>query len=133
MTLLVSLGLPAGAYAQASIAGAVKDASGAVLPGVTVEAASPALLEMVQTVVTDATGQYRVENLRPGRYSVTFTRPGFSTVSRAGIELSGSLWRRQGRLVALGRIVPLGTKNERAFYFALTGAIRRFDVQFGEE
>ena len=57
------------ALAQASIAGVVRDASGAVLPGVTVEAASPALIEKVRTVVTDGAGQYRIEPLRPGTYA----------------------------------------------------------------
>ena len=68
--------LPLTASAQATIAGIVKDASGAVLPGVSVEAASPALIEKVRSAVTDGTGQYRVENLRPGTYSVTFTLDG---------------------------------------------------------
>ena len=76
--------------AQASIAGAVRDASGAVLPGVTVEAASPALIEKVRTVTTDNAGQYRIEQLRTGNYTVTFTLPGFTTVKREGIELIGS-------------------------------------------
>ena len=64
--------------------------SGAVLPGVTVEAASPALIEKVRSVVTDGTGQYRIVDLRPGAYTVTFTLPGFNTVRREGIELTGS-------------------------------------------
>ena len=81
---------PAAAYAQGSIVGLVKDVSGAVLPGVTVEASSPALIEKVRSVVTDGTGQYRIETLRPGTYTVTFTLPGFSTVRREGIELTGS-------------------------------------------
>src|ERR671937_336618 len=81
---------PSLAHAQGSIVGAVRDTSGAVLPGVTVEAASPALIEKVRTAVTDGTGQYRIENLRPGSYVVTFTLPGFSTVKREGIELTGS-------------------------------------------
>jgi len=81
---------PAAAYAQGSIVGVVRDASGAVLPGVTVEAASPVLIEKVRSVVTDGTGQYRIENLRPGAYTVTFTLPGFATVRREGIELTGS-------------------------------------------
>ena len=88
--LLVLLLLPTAAYAQAAITGVVKDASGGVLPGVTVEAASPALIEKVRSVVTDATGQYRIVDLRPGTYSVTFTLPGFSTVKREGIELTGT-------------------------------------------
>src|SRR5689334_11872217 len=90
MTVLLMLFLPAAAAAQAAITGVVKDASGAVLPGVTVEAASPVLIEKVRSVVSDATGQYRIVDLRPGTYSVTFTLPGFSTVKREGIELSGT-------------------------------------------
>src|SRR5580765_3931558 len=82
--------LPASAFAQASIAGIVKDASGAVLPGVTVEAASPALIEKVRSVATDGAGQYRVENLRPGAYTVTFTLAGFNAVKREGIDLRGT-------------------------------------------
>ena len=89
VTLLVVLLLPAAAYAQAAITGVVKDASGAVLPGVTVEAASAVLIEKVRSVVSDDTGQYRIVDLRPGTYTVTFTLPGFSTVKREGIELSG--------------------------------------------
>jgi len=61
-----------------TIAGAVRDISGAVLPGVTVEASSPALIEKVRTVVTDAQGRYSIVELRPGTYTVTFTLPGFS-------------------------------------------------------
>jgi hypothetical protein len=75
---------------QASIAGVVRDPSGAVLPGVTVEAASPALIEKVRTVVTDGNGQYRLVDLRPGTYTVTFSLQGFSTVRREGIELIGT-------------------------------------------
>ena len=82
--------LPAAAFAQASITGFVKDTSGAVLPGVSVEAASPVLTEKVRTVVTDGTGQYRVVDLPPGSYMVTFTLPGFSVVKREGILLEGS-------------------------------------------
>ena len=90
LVLSVFLLLPVAAYAQAAITGVVKDASGAVLPGVTVEAASPVLIEKVRSVSSDATGQYRIVNLLPGTYSVTFTLPGFSTVKREGIELTGS-------------------------------------------
>jgi hypothetical protein len=78
----------ASAQAAGSIAGVVRDTSGAVMPGVTVEAASPALIEKVRSVVTDSEGQYKIIDLRPGTYSVTFTLPGFNTVKREGIELS---------------------------------------------
>jgi hypothetical protein len=87
--LFVVLFLPAAALAQAAITGVVKDASGAVLPGVTVEAASPVLIERVRSVVSDDTGQYRIVDLRPGTYSVTFSLTGFSTAKREGIELTG--------------------------------------------
>ena len=80
---------PAMASAQTStIAGVVRDASGGVLPGVTVEVASPALIEKARTVVTDSEGRYSVVSLRPGTYSVTFTLPGFGMVRREGIELT---------------------------------------------
>jgi hypothetical protein len=82
--------IPAMAFAQASITGVVKDASGAVLPGVTVEVSSPALIEKAREAVTDGTGTYRVVDLRPGVYSVSFTLTGFSTVKRDGVELTGS-------------------------------------------
>jgi hypothetical protein len=82
--------VPTWVYAQqSSITGVVKDASGAVLPGVTVEAASPVLIEKVRSAVTDGTGQYRILDLRPGTYTVTFTLTGFATVKREGFELSG--------------------------------------------
>ncbi|MGH9254550.1 MAG: carboxypeptidase regulatory-like domain-containing protein [Vicinamibacterales bacterium] len=83
--------LPAVAWAQAdagSITGVVRDTSGAVLPGVTVEAASPVLIEKVRVVVTDSQGLYRLVDLRPGAYTVTFTLPGFRTFIRDGIELT---------------------------------------------
>jgi carboxypeptidase family protein len=80
---------PASVYAQATLAGTVKDTSGAVLPGVTVEAASPVLIEKVRTAITDGTGQYRLPELLPGTYTVTFTLTGFSTVKREGVDLTG--------------------------------------------
>src|SRR5215472_9814867 len=81
------LALPATAHAQSAFAGVVKDATGAVLPGVTVEAASPVLIEQTRSVTTDANGAYRIENLRPGVYTLTFTLPGFATVKREGVDL----------------------------------------------
>ena len=82
--------VPATVMAQASISGLVQDASGAVLPGVTVEASSPALIEKVRTAVTDGAGRFSIVDLRPGTYEVTFTLPGFSIVKREGIVLSGT-------------------------------------------
>jgi len=86
--------LPVVASAQATISGVAKDASGAVLPGVTVEASSPALIEKVRTTVTDGTGQYAIPDLRPGIYSVKFTLTGFAAVEREGVELSGTFTAR---------------------------------------
>ena len=88
ITLLASL--PSAAFAQASITGIVKDSSGAVLPGVTVEAASPELIEKVRTAVTDEGGRYRIVDLRAGTYTVTFSLTGFSGVRREGIALTGT-------------------------------------------
>ena len=82
--------LPSAAWAQASITGVVKDSSGGVLPGVTVEASSPDLIEKVRTAVTDAAGRYRIVDLRPGTYAVTFALPSFNTARRDGIALAGS-------------------------------------------
>src|SRR4030081_1425762 len=79
---------PASVYAQASVVGVVKDTSGAVLPGVTVEVSSPALIERTRSAVTDSSGQYRVIDLVPGTFAVTFNLPGFSTVVREGIQLT---------------------------------------------
>src|SRR5579864_4926613 len=79
--------MPSAALAQSAIAGVVKDASGAVMPGVTVEASSPALIEKSRTAVTDDHGQYKIVDLRPGTYTVVFTLPGFNTSKREGIEL----------------------------------------------
>jgi hypothetical protein len=89
VALLAVLG-PAQAFAQLSIAGEVKDTSGAVLPGVTVEASSPALIEKTRSVVTDSNGQYQIVNLLPGTYAVSFTLTGFATVMREGVVLSGN-------------------------------------------
>ena len=100
------LALPLSAYAQASIAGVVKDASGAVLPGVTVEATSPVLIEKARTAVTDGAGQYRIVDLRAGTYTVTFTLAGFSTVRREDIELTGSF-------NAVGQRRPEGRRARR--------------------
>ena len=92
VAILALLMLPAMAQSQtlASITGVVRDGSGAVLPGVTVEAASPALIEKVRSVVTDGSGQYQIVNLPPGGYTVTFSLAGFNALKREGVELTGN-------------------------------------------
>jgi len=85
----LALVLNAGATQAQTLAGVVRDPSGGVLPGVTVEASSPALIERTRSVVTDGQGQYQIVNLRPGTYDVTFTLAGFAKVVRQGLEVTG--------------------------------------------
>ena len=100
---LITILMPA--LARAGIDhGVVRDTSGAVLPGVTVEASSPALIEKVRSTVTNDTGQIRLENLRPGTYSVTFSLGGFSTIRRDGVELRGRSPRRSASTCVSGRL-----------------------------
>src|ERR687892_2712209 len=92
VVVFVVLSLPSVAWTQAadtaSVAGVVRDTSGAVLPGVTVEASSAALIEKVRSVVTDDQGLYRIVDLRPGIYVITFSLPGFRALKREGLELT---------------------------------------------
>ena len=104
--VVVSAGASAQVADSASIAGVVRDASGAVLPGVTVEAASPALIDKVRSVVTDGQGLYRIVDLRPGIYTVTFTPPGFSSLRREGVELT------PGFTAAINAELRVGTVEE---------------------
>jgi hypothetical protein len=115
----LSLLLPAVAQAQ-SLAGTVRDATGAVLPGVTVEASSPALIEKVRTAVTDGGGQYRIEALAPGLYTVTYTLPGFATVRRQGVQL------QTGVTVSLNADMRVGGLEETV---TVTGETSVVDVQ----
>jgi len=112
--------LPALASAQASITGVVQDPSGGVLPGVTVEASSPALIEKVRTAVTDGNGRFQIVDLRPGPYRVTFSLTGFSTVVRDGIELTGSSVAR------IDAELRVGTVQESV---TVTGEAPTVDVQ----
>ncbi len=112
--------LPATAFAQASIAGSAKDASGATLPGVTVEASSPALIEKVRTTVTDDRGLFRIVSLPPGTYTVTFALPGFNQVRREGIELTGAFTATIDAEMAVGGVTETIT---------VTGASPIVDVQ----
>ncbi|MCY4600716.1 MAG: carboxypeptidase regulatory-like domain-containing protein [Acidobacteria bacterium] len=129
LTLLV-LGvaalIPGAAHAQdsASIAGSVADSTGGVLPGVTVVASSPALIEGSRTVVTDGAGAYRIVALRPGTYSVTFTLPGFSTVVREGVTLEGSF------AAAVDVQLSVGSVEETV---TVTGAAPIVDVQQAQQ
>jgi len=140
--------VPALAHAQASIAGVVRDASGAVLPGVTVEASSPALIEKVRSVTTDGSGQYRITELRPGTYTVTYALSGFSTVRREGIELTGTFvatidvdlrvagrgaYTWKGKIVRIAHLGYVGTFDVVTGLAALELALHHFgaSVEFG--
>jgi hypothetical protein len=112
--------LPGAAFAQGSISGTVRDASGAILPGVTVEAASPALIEKVRVATTDSSGRYQVVSLTPGTYAVTFSLPGFSTVRREGIDIAGTF------AAAVDIEMRVGTVEET---ITVTGEAPIIDVQ----
>src|SRR5262249_37348666 len=88
--VVMCLGVPATVFGQGALAGVVTDPTGAVLPYVTVQAQSSELMERVRTTTTDAAGQYRIENLRPGRYSLTFLLDGWSPFVRTDVEVIGS-------------------------------------------
>ncbi|HEY3044925.1 MAG TPA: carboxypeptidase-like regulatory domain-containing protein, partial [Vicinamibacterales bacterium] len=119
--LLAGLMLLSGsAYAQATLAGFVKDTTGAITPGVTVEASSPVLLEKVRTAITDSTGQYRIESLPPGTYTVTFTLPGFAVVKREAVDVSGA------GIITINADMRVGTVSETV---TVTGETPIVDVQ----
>src|SRR6266566_3210820 len=98
------LSVPTLVWAQATITGTARDTSGAVLPGVTVEATSPALIEKSRTTITDDKGEYKIIELRPGTYTVTFTLPGFTTLKRDGIELAPNFTATVNAALAVGAI-----------------------------
>jgi hypothetical protein len=112
--------LPAVAHAQATLAGTVQDASGGVLPGVTVEASSPVLIEKVRSAITDGTGQYRITELPPGAYIVTFTLPGFVTIRREQVAVSGS------GVITIGAEMRVGGIQET---ITVTGETPVVDIQ----
>src|SRR6185503_33435 len=87
LLVFICLLTPGLAAAQTAIAGVVRDATGGVLPGVTVEVSSPALIEKTRSAVTDDQGQYRVVDLRPGTYAVVFSLQGFTSIRREGVNL----------------------------------------------
>ena len=112
--------LPAAAYAQASFSGIARDTSGAVLPGVTVEASSPVLIEKSRSATTDGEGRYIIQDLRPGTYRVAFTLPGFKTVVRDGVELLGT------SVVTVNADMAVGTVEET---ITVSGATPTVDLQ----
>jgi hypothetical protein len=112
--LLTMLSVPATVFAQAAIAGSVKDSSGALLPGVTVEASSPVLIERVRRTVTDGRGQYRIEELRPGTYAVTFMRAGLNTYLREGVVLKGTATTTVDAALTPGRLSETVTVTAEA-------------------
>src|SRR6266849_6602050 len=113
------LGAATAGQAQ-TIAGTVRDATGAVMPGVTVEAASPALIEKVRSAASDGAGQYRIVNLSPGIYTVTFALAGFTSVKREGIELTGNF------TATINAEMRLGTLEET---ITVSGVTPLVDVQ----
>ena len=118
--LMTALLLPSIASAQGSIAGVVTDTSGAVLPGVTVEVASPVLIERARSAVTGGSGQYQVINLPPGAYTVTFTLAGFNTLKREGVELTGNFTASVNASLRIGALEETVT---------VTGEAPTVDVQ----
>jgi hypothetical protein len=112
--------LPKVVLAQATVAGLVRDASGAVLPGVTVEATSPALIDKARTTVSDGSGQYRMTDLPPGSYVITFSLSGFSSVRREGVDVSGS------GVTAINAEMKVGTLQET---LTVTGDAPLVDTQ----
>jgi hypothetical protein len=118
------------AFAQATgIAGVVRDTSGAVLPGVSVEAASPALIERVRAVTTDAEGQYKILDLRPGTYTVTFTLPGFSTLRREGVELQAQFTASVNAEMSVGALEETITVSGATPLVDVQNVVKRNVVQ----
>jgi hypothetical protein len=109
-----------GVFAQSAISGLVRDSSGAVMPGVTVEAASPVLIEKVRSVVTDDQGRYTIVDLRPGIYTVTFTLGGFNTYKQEGLELPANF------TATINAEMRIGALEESV---TVTGASPLVDVQ----
>jgi hypothetical protein len=116
---LVVLG-PGASFAQSQFTGVVRDTSGAVLPGVTVEASSPVLIEKTRSVITDQSGGYRLVDLRPGTYTLTFALTGFSTVRREGIDLPSDF------TMTINTELKVGSLEET---LTVTGAAPIVDVQ----
>jgi Carboxypeptidase regulatory-like domain len=124
--------IPASVLAQgastATIGGVVRDSSGAVLPGVTIEAASPALIEKVRSTISDERGEYRLPELRPGTYTVTFTLPGFATLKRDGLELRTNFTARVDAEMTVSQIEETITVSGAAPLVDATSATQQRTV-----
>jgi hypothetical protein len=114
------IALPLGAFAQATISGLVRDASGAVLPGVTVEASSPVLIEKSRSATSDAAGRYAIPDLRPGAYRVTFTLQGFKSIAREGLDVAGTA------VLTVNADLEVGVQTETVL---VSGAAPTVDLQ----
>ena len=110
---------PLSSSAQSQFTGQVRDESGAILPGVTVEAASPVLIEKAKTAVTDVQGRYSIVDLRPGTYKITFTLTGFSTILREGVELPSNF------VATINADMKVGTLEETVTVIGPAAARRR--------
>src|SRR5499426_426742 len=104
VSVLCLTGLTSKSLAQSTLTGVVKDESGAVLPGVTIEAGSPALIERARTVVSDESGTYKIIDLRPGSYTLTFSLPGFKTYKREEIELVSNFTATINAVMTVGGV-----------------------------
>ncbi len=120
LTCCIGVANTAGAQATGGIAGTARDTTGAMLPGVTVEVTSPALIEKVRSAVTDDQGNYKITDLRPGTYAVTFTLPGFATYRREGIELTTGFTANASAEMKIGSLEETVT---------VTGATPIVDIQ----
>ncbi|PYR66698.1 MAG: hypothetical protein DMF88_15355 [Acidobacteria bacterium] len=115
LSILSVCALPSQAQTTSgTIAGIARDTSGAVMPGVTVEASSPALIEKVRSVTTDSQGLYRIVDLRPGTYEVSFTLPGFATFKRDGIELTTGFTAQVNAELKVGTVAETITVSGEA-------------------
>jgi hypothetical protein len=125
LLVLLVLGIAVSAHAQTlgTIAGVAKDATGAVLPGVSVEVASPALIEKVRNAVTDSSGQYAIISLPVGTYSVTFSLQGFSTVKREGIEILANFTATINAELKVGQVAETITVTGETPLVDVQGAI----------
>src|SRR5262245_42205609 len=123
--LVISGFVSSSAYAQSAIAGTVTDATGAVLPGVTVEARSPALIEQVRTVVSDSDGRYRIIDLRPGTYSVSFSLAGFTSLVRDQITLETQFTATVDAQLRVGAVEETLTVSGQAPVVDVQSTVRR--------